>query len=48
MEALRGFAPLFAPWTRKGAKLMLDVVFIFLGLGLIGAMAFYAQALTRA
>lgn len=48
MEALRGFAPLFAPWTRKGAKLMSDIVFVVLGLGLLGVMALYAHALSRA
>jgi hypothetical protein len=30
------------------SEIMLDVAFILLGLGLIGVMALYAQALTRA
>lgn len=48
MEALRRLAPIFAPSNRKGAKFMSDVIFISLGLALIGVMALYAHALTRA
>jgi hypothetical protein len=37
-----------APLIRKRSEAMLDALFLVLGLGLIGVMALYAHALTRA
>jgi hypothetical protein len=48
IEPLRRFAPEIAPANSQRSETMSDIVFLVLGLGLIGVMALYAHALTRA